>query len=453
MYMRDLLTIDAAPFNGPSRAADRLSQPADVTSAVFAVLDKEQLAWCIPHGYEGLPDAYGSDVDIIVDESVTALHLRGVLLANERAIGARVVRARGYFITLGCSDARGLPAYVTFDFATRYTDGNLLICDGREILAGRRRHGTFWVPAPGKAFALRVLRSVLKDRLDPETCQSLAALYREAPTGSRATLDAFWPSRTADVAQAAETGNWRSLLDRAPLLRSELRKHLALRNPGHAARSWLGTQGARIRRLLRPQGMVVVMLGPDGAGKSSTIDALERAMAPLFSRAEVRGFAPTLRQVLRKTPSSTATPHALKPRSLPVSLLRAGWWTAYGLFSHVSLHLAKARGTLVLHDRHFIDIFVDPVRYRYGGPSWVLPMISALLPRPDVIVLLNGPPEVLQARKRELTVEETARQCRDYLKLVTPMRNSHIADATKPHPQVVRGIADLLTAEMARRAR
>ena len=97
-----------------------------------------------------------------------------------------------------------------------------------------------------------------------------------------------------------------------------------------------------------------------------------------------------------------------------------------------------------------MDILVDPVRYRYGGPRWVLTLIWRIMPKPDHIILLHGPAEILQARKRELTVEETARQCRDYETLVKPMKNSHIVDATLPFHEVVGTVTDLLLTHVKR---
>ena len=133
------------------------------------------------------------------------------------------------------------------------------------------------------------------------------------------------------------------------------------------------------------------------------------------------------------------------------SLIRAAYWTLHGTLGYASMYWAKARSTLVLNDRHFVDILVDPVRYRYGGPRGLLTFIWRLMPKPDLIILLYGPAEVLQARKRELTVEETARQCRDYLALVKPLRNSHIVDATKPFSQVVQTVTGIVLDQMASR--
>ena len=418
-----------------------MKQPAEVIASVFSLLDRNRIGYCLVHGHDGLPHAHGSDIDCIIDAAVTPEGLLGLLTAHRQEIGALPVRAKGYHITLQCIATDGMPVLLAFDFTTDCTFGNYPICEGRRILESRRRQGDFWVAAAAVEFTCLLQRSLLRSRLDSRIARRLSALFRQAPMESRAALNEFWPRHAQQLADIAASGDWGIVLANTAALRNSLRRRLASRNPGHFAASVLGTFSARFSRLISPPGLNVVLLGPDGAGKSSTIAALEKVMAPIFPRMEVRGFAPSLRQVLKKPSRSTNTPHALKPRSLPTSIVRAGYWALYGILCYCSLWLSKARSTLVFNDRHYVDILVDPVRYRYGGPRWLLKVIWHIMPAPDLVILLSGPAEVLQARKRELTVAETERQCRDYLALVTPMRNSHIVDATQPFDRVVRTVA------------
>ena len=211
----------------------------------------------------------------------------------------------------------------------------------------------------------------------------------------------------------------------------------------------------RIRRVWRPDGLNVVLLGPDGAGKSSVIEALGPRLVCAFARSTCWGFAPPLHSLLRRRNRPTNQPHALPSRSVLTSVVRAAYWFVYYTFGYVNLHLALARSTLVLNDRHFVDILVDAKRYRYGGPLWLMRLIWRLIPKPDLIILLDAPPEVLQARKQEVSFEETARQRRAYLSLVRTMGNGHVVDATQSLEHVAGDVSDIilrhLTTRIARR--
>jgi thymidylate kinase len=133
-------------------------------------------------------------------------------------------------------------------------------------------------------------------------------------------------------------------------------------------------------------------------------------------------------------------------------LLRAAYWVAYDCFNRVHRRLAVARSTLVLFDRHFIDILVDARRYRYGGPAWLLRLIWRLLSKPDLIVLLDAPTEVLQGRKQEVSFEETARQRLAYQRLVREMGNGHIVNADQPFNVVAAGVARIILDHLGTRA-
>ena len=207
------------------------------------------------------------------------------------------------------------------------------------------------------------------------------------------------------------------------------------------------TLADRLGRLARPTGLSVVVLGPDGAGKSSVTDAVGGPdLLPVFDRSVCWGFVPPLHRLIGRNHGPSSEPHALPPRSRAGSLVKAGYWLAFSILSHPRTYLMKARGGLVLYDRHFVDILVDATRYRYRGPLWILRAIWSLIPKPDLVVLLDAPAETIQKRKQELTVEETARQLHAYRALVGRLPNGVILDANRPFSEVVDALNRLLLA-------
>lgn len=418
---------------------------AHALNAVFDVLEHGGISYCVLHGYEGFPEAMGSDVDLIVPATVTAAQLAALFARHRPALEARVVRQSGTYFVLLCEREFATPRFLILDCQPACEIAGVAFLDGEEILRGRRRHGNFWIPAPATEFHCLVARRIIKRSLDDRRAAHLSALYRQDPAAWRSVLTTTWQPKAVDrLTGAAASGDWSEVRANLDVFAEELRSHLSGARPIAAGRTWLATQVARLGRVLDPPGFHLVMLGPDGAGKSSVIDALEKSMVGPFARVHTLGFAPPIKRPWRRGPPDTSTPHTLAPRSYAVSVLRAMYWLAYNLSGHLTLRLAKARSTLILNDRHFIDILVDPVRYRYGGPRWLLRLIAKLAPRPDAIVLLNGPPDVLQARKRELTLAETERQCRDYLALVKRQRRSHIVDAAQSFDRVMRDVCDII---------
>lgn len=127
-------------------------------------------------------------------------------------------------------------------------------------------------------------------------------------------------------------------------------------------------------------------------------------------------------------------PHGLPPRSTLTSLAKIFVW----LMEEWYAYLFQERKTkLLLCDRYYHDLLIDPIRYRYGGPMWAARMVGWLMPRPRLWLLLDAPAEVLQARKQEVTPEETARQRQAYLEFVRQQRSYAVIDASQALDKVV----------------
>jgi hypothetical protein len=105
------------------------------------------------------------------------------------------------------------------------------------------------------------------------------------------------------------------------------------------------------------------------------------------------------------------------------------------------------RRNIVLFDRHYFpDYFAydiaptdgyRPLSRRFHG--WTL---KRLLPRPDVIVCLDAPAEVLFARKGEGSVELLERRRQEYLALEGHVKYFAVVDVTQPLDEVVRQVED-----------
>jgi hypothetical protein len=150
---------------------------------------------------------------------------------------------------------------------------------------------------------------------------------------------------------------------------------------------------------------------------------------------KMRHLKPRFVAVLRGQPVTIVVdPHAKPPRSALLSLVKILVWLMeewYANFFH------EKKTTLLICDRYYHDLLVDPIRYRYGGPLWTARLVGNLMPQPKLWILLDAPAEVLQARKQEVPAEETARQCHAYLAFVRKQREHVIIDASQPLDRVI----------------
>jgi hypothetical protein len=163
------------------------------------------------------------------------------------------------------------------------------------------------------------------------------------------------------------------------------------------------------RRVRRRLNQWVTIVGPDGAGKS----ALVAALSEVTNVARHEHFRPFRR------PSSTGL---LEPHSKPlygsgvalvkVLLLASEQWVA-----QFPRRRARSVG-LFVQERGWWDQVADLRRYRMPSDAlWLIRTLGRLLPRPDVLVLLVAPADVIHARKPELEEAEIERQTKLWTEL------------------------------------
>jgi thymidylate kinase len=183
----------------------------------------------------------------------------------------------------------------------------------------------------------------------------------------------------------------------------------------------------------------IVILGPDGAGKSSVIQGLIGELTAAGRRVKMRHLKPRLLVRSGDSVSIVTDPHGKPPRSALVSVAKVLVWLIEEWYATL---FQNEQNTLLICDRYYHDLLVDPMRYRYGGPIWVARCVGKLMPQPDLWVLLNAPATILQTRKQEVPLEETMRQCDAYLALVRDQKRFIIVDATQSLEDVVADIED-----------
>jgi thymidylate kinase len=88
-----------------------------------------------------------------------------------------------------------------------------------------------------------------------------------------------------------------------------------------------------------------------------------------------------------------------------------------------------------------------------NAPGWAVKLGHSLLPKPDLVFLLDAPPETLQSRKQEVTFDETLRHRNAYLRLVELIPRGHIIDATQPLFEEVSGIRHAVLSYLIERTR
>lgn len=418
---------------------------------------------CVSHGYKDYPEHIGSDVDAVSEEAGS---IPRILSEHGVAAVVQVFRheATSYILRGRGDDGQAL---LNLDVTTDCGHEGHVLMGGSELLSTSRPFKFFRVPSPGREFVCYLVRRAAKGCLTEAQARRLGELYGEDPKECAEQVRRFFPAPEADlVLEAARAGNWESVRGGLAGLYRAVLDERKRDHPLAGLRHRLDVFRRRADRLLRPPGLMVALLGVDGAGKSTVMSQVERDLAPMFWSVKLyhrRPLASVLRwrelylsrkhsgeQGVEEEAPPGHEPHAKPSRGPVASLAKLGfWWVDYALFGYaLDVRPRLVRHALVMFDRYYDDLLVDPRRYRYGGPLWLARFGGRIVPRPHLVVLLDAPPDLLWARKREVAFEETARQRTAYLRLVKGLPNGHVVDASEPLDRVVSNVERIVLDHM-----
>ena len=364
------------------------------------------------HSFEHLPQEVLSDLDIAVhpdDRPKLAVVFRHLSEKGYRPIQCLNYAVGAFYFVFFWFEGSALQS-VAVDVAFEHRRNGLILRAGKDLVLGRRRLGSIWAPRPSMEFEYLLTKKTLKGHVPAQQANRLKTLVEELgkPEAEAIAGRLFGRSMASVVVDACISQSLPALLNR---LARQLWWTAVCKNPLNPIRNFLSEIARRRRRWFEPTGVFLVVLGPDGVGKSTLVGQLIERLGPAFRRHRVFHFRPMLIAPQDETAIPTTDPHAVPPRGPLGSAVRMlGFFMDYWLGYLVLIRPLVARSGLVVFDRYFNDILIDPRRYRYGGPTWLPRLLAPLVPPPDLpFLVLDADEEVILSRKREIDPSELRR--------------------------------------------
>lgn len=401
--------------------------------------------------YETLPvTAGGSDLDLLVgsrdgDAAVAAIlrvvdNMGAVAIGQSSSFGFRKVFVAGRDDN---ADWWGLCIDVNFGLA--YKGARLLLEDfSPAVELGRG----LAVLNPGFAGVLGVLKEILNNGSAPARyMDSARAAAADDWARVERLLAPMGPSAVETLRKLLIAGVPGPCPAEASRLRSQLvRQAIRVDRRGYIRARFL-FETSKLRRYLFPSGAMVAVLGVDGVGKSTVIDGIvpvlqEATHGACLVKHLRPGLLPPLSRLRgesRPQQGPVVDPHGSMPSGTLGSLMRVAWLLAdyvLGYWLRVRPFVAKQPG-IVVFDRYAYDMALDPRRFRIGLPPRMVLWLSALAPKPDLVICLHASPATIMARKQELPEREIRRQI-DALRALAARDPRAVLVSTDGHVEDVR---------------
>ena len=426
---------------------------------IFAEMERRGVEFALIHGEDGEWPRVTSDVDIAFGAPPPDV-LEPILKNVAKSAGFSIVQRLHYdvphayyytlqifsepthFLHLDCLyDPLGINRY-------RLTT-SLLLKDAASNEYGRHSG------KQEKAIYL-LLKRAIKGKI---TEQGLATLRNQFGDAS----DTLWSEVENWFGLGARVDVERLLATDSPALADPLLAKLSARasawfrrrHPLRASMAWCLDLWRKAQRFFQPTGIFVVLVGPDGSGKSTIAGLVLSELERAFRRTWRFHWRPNLLPKLRRSSDETMADNVPAEKfkyGYGISLIRFFYyWLDFVIGYWLVVYPKKAQTTLVIGERYFPDMLVHPERYGFRVPIWLMRLAAKWVPSPDLLILLSDEPAVIHARKSELSPSKIAEQIAAYQRELPHWGKSAIIETHGGVESVQARVSEMILKECALR--
>lgn len=391
--------------------------------------------YCILRNYEEIPDEIRHDIDILLDKKDYHNFMNVIEgIRDKYALSLRKVWEKDGFYTyiLFCFEGKTIRQLKLDIWVDLHWRGIAWI-DTQYVLATKEPFRETYKPSSGCEAAISMIKELLgggnvaqkyytkiKDGVQKEEERFITA------------LQPVWGKNVYFFIENVQKENWEEInafkkkckvcLLRYSFIRGKIFDHV-LQN--------LKTVLSKVARFVRDRGKLVAVIGPDGSGKSTVIDAVKKDLRLLYPQISVYhtrlGLFPELHTGLglsnlkRKNKSmllemdskkgkekvERTEEEAEKEQSLIskiVSILVLFYYTLEFVVGRPVIRSKQGENSLILFDRYYYDFFVqENTRNLIWGCRRLL---CKLVPDPDYVFHLYADGRTVFERKGELNCGE-----------------------------------------------
>jgi thymidylate kinase len=386
--------------------------------SLFVMFEREGVRWCIFRGEDDLETPVG-EIEFLIDRADMARAHQALAALKFVQLTAGLAGSRNTWLSYHVPTGRWIRLHILSELA--YGPHYALQTQAEAgCLARRQRLGAIYVLAPEDAFWTLLLHCLLDKQVvalqDRVRLQELAVQARSDGQLAKVVEKACptgW--NAARLVACVRQSDWATLALFSPALSAAWRRLRPLS-------TWWRTSVHRAWQLmdkmsvpLRCRGLSVALLGPDGAGKSTLVTAIQNTF-----------YFPTC--TLYMGLSEERVPHVSRLRlpglRAPIFLFTL-WW------HYLVAQYHRVLGRLVIFDRYTYDALLparEQLTWLMRGSRWVR---AHALPAPNLVLVLDVPGTVMYTRKGEHSPAHLESERQDFLALRHSVPQLQIVDGSR----------------------
>jgi len=441
-------------------------------SMLFAELSKASIQYCVLRNWHTLPEVVGNDVDLWV-AAEDGIRFEEILYKVAQKLGWRLAR-RLYWL--------GYPGEGLFVFVKLQTREYIMIDTYRHLAwkglkyveedflyknACPHEKG-FRVLKPGAEAVCLVMKELLfEGGVRARYYERIRDLVRtDKNRFIEGLMDVLNRKMTLEILRLILSGKWNQLKRLRWRLILKLATRRLVRTPLITASLCMRHFYLRAKERVQPWGgFLLVLIGPDGAGKTTIAKALLKSpfIKRLFSAGvyiyrrfplfpELKTFLPSFLK-RRLSPSLNLTT-GMREDEAPAGIVRCTLYLLYyGLeyfLGRIWLWKVSKRGNrIIVFDRYWYEFIFQ--RWYQRCPKFLLNLLGILAAKPDALIFLDVTPEVAYKRKREKPLTEIQRLHRLCKETIVRSPNGYTL-RTNEIDQAVRKLEEIIVEQLTERS-
>jgi len=432
-----------------------LNPGSKLVTTLFHVWEKANINFVVLRNYKDLPDCIGNDIDILVSNK-TLPFAEKILKTVSNKFGFKL-HNRAEFSPVCLFLIHASTGYqVHFDLFTSLQWGFFDILMPDEVLRNRSMHEGIPIPHSVHEATLNLLTTLLIQGYVKDKYKSfIAQSFRENTEQSIAILTRLFGDKIGkQIINSVTKEDWDTIEARRNVLRKALAFSQLCTRPTFVFKKLLFDIKRLVKRWFNYPGVFIVCIGPDGSGKSSVADRVMKKFETTFKadKSHYYHWKPLTFQRSKSDIGPVDNPHGQATRGPLASTIYLFYHVFEFLLGGIlRLKPALFRNGIVVVDRYFYDVMVDPKRYRLNAPTWMVYLVAKIIVKPDLVICLDAPAKIFYDRKQEVTFEEVVRQREAYLAFIKRLPDGHIVDASCILDDVVKQTVDIIINYMVER--